>query len=414
MYTTIETIYNLEIVDDFTIEFDLKLFHAPIFNYGLKLVIPQEIGAPKSILFPHAIEVREGHMTFRSNPITTDELTDSGLTVEFIDPIEGMFGEFTFDGEPVDSSQLNDEIYRVYPERELYAGKSQVDVRFNYQGNFYRKTLYIMDNEIWMEPETIARSQPIRFTLNTINLDFDEDISIIIRGKGRYINIKDITYNSSKQVEAYTPLPLATGTYDMYVTWPGLGFTYNIPLEIIKSVVQSDIDLDAALEDAIYETHGDLDLTVDATLVDFYKASEKKFIDFSDKKLGEFYLLIEKEAVDSLVNSGLNLDIEFEDCGISIPNEALVLWSETNPDPFIIMQGGMDIEDLYVRYYAPVSGIYLDTNLNWFTLSVPQPNNLYDFSEIQLVHDYIDTGRATLPASNMDSMLVCEAGATGT
>ena len=91
MYTTVETIYNLEIIDDFTFEFDIKMFHAPIFNYGLKLVIPQEIGAAKSILFAHCIEVREGHMEFRSNPITTDELTDFGLTFEFIDPIEGMY-----------------------------------------------------------------------------------------------------------------------------------------------------------------------------------------------------------------------------------------------------------------------------------------------------------------------------------
>ncbi len=223
MYTTIESISNLEIIDDFTIEFELKMFHAPIFNYGLKLVIPQELGAPKSIMFAPCIEVREGHMDFKVNPITSDELTNRGLTVEFFDQIEGMYGEFTIDGETVDSSQLSDEIYRVYPERSLYAGKTQVDVRFNYQGSYYRKTLYIMDNEIWMEPATIARTSPKAFTLNTINLDFNEDISIIIRGKGRYIDIKDITLNSSKQVEAYTPLPLATGTYEMHVTWPGLG-----------------------------------------------------------------------------------------------------------------------------------------------------------------------------------------------
>jgi len=414
MYTTVETIYNLEIIDDFTFEFDIKMFHAPIFNYGLKLVIPQEIGAAKSILFAHCIEVREGHMEFRSNPITTDELTDLGLTVEFIDPIEGMYGEFTFDGETVDSSQLNDEIYRVYPERLLFAGKTQVDVRFNYQGNYYSETLYIMDNEIWMEPATIARTSAKAFTLNTINLDFNEDISIIIRGKGRYIDIKDITFNSSKQVEAYTPLPLATGTYDMSITWPGLGLTYEIPLVITKSVIQSDIDLDDALEDAIYTTHGNLDLTVDETLVDFYKASQKKLIDFSDKQLGEFYLLVEKEAVDMIVDAGLNLDIMFEDCSISVPNEAFVLWNTSEPDPYIVLENGKTLEDLYVKYYTPVQGIHADTNLNWFTLSVPQPNNLYSFADIELVHDYIDTGRAMLPASEVGGMLVCEVGATGT
>lgn len=414
MYSTVESIYNLEIIDDFTIEFDLKMFHAPIFNYGLKLVIPQEIGAPKSILFPHCFEVRQGHMEFRSNPITTDELTDVGLTVEFEDPIEGMYGDFTIDGEDVDSSQLSSEIYRVYPDRSLYAGKSQVEVRFNYQGNYYRKTLYIMDNEIWMEPESIARSSPVSFTINTINLDFNKDISIIIRGKGRYIDIKDITFNSSKQVEAYTPLPLAAGTYTMTITWPGLGITYELPLTITKSVIQSDIDLDDALLDAIYDTHGDLDLTVDEALLDFYVNSQKKLLDFSDMSLGNFYLLVENDAVEVLVDEGLNLDIMFEDCSISIPNEAFVLWNTSEPDPYIVLENGKTLEDLYVKYYAPVQGIYMDTNLNWFELSVPEPNNLYSFSDIQLVHDYVDTGRAMLPASEIDGMLVCEAGATGT
>jgi len=111
MYTTIEEVYNLEIIDDFTFEFDLKLFHAPVFNYGLSLKIPQKFGASLTIMFAPAIQVREGHMEFRDNPITTDQLTDLGLTVEFIDPIDGMYGEFTIDGESVEHSQLNNEIY---------------------------------------------------------------------------------------------------------------------------------------------------------------------------------------------------------------------------------------------------------------------------------------------------------------
>ncbi|MCK5758735.1 MAG: S-layer homology domain-containing protein [Clostridiales bacterium] len=415
MYSTVETIYNVEIIDDYTIEFDLKMFHAAVFNYGLKLEIPQEIGARKTIMFAPVIEVREGHMGFKTNPITTDEITDRGLTVEFVDPIDGMYGEFTFDGETVEYSQLNNEIFRVYPDRELYAGKTEVEVRFNYQGNYYRNTLYIMDNEIWMEPATIARTSPTSFTLNTINLDFDEDISIIIKGKGRYINIEDIIFNSSKQVEAYTPLPLATGIYDMHVTWPGLGITYIVPLEIIKSVIQSDIDLDNAVEAAIYDTHGNLDLTVDSDLLDYYMASEKKFIDFSDKQLGEFYLLIENEAVGILADAGLDLDIMFEDCSISIPNEALLFAKNNDKDPYIVLEGGKELEDLYVRYYAPVQGIYTDTNLNWFTLSVPQPNNLYSFADIKLVYnDDIETGRSMRPASEINGMLVCDASATGT
>ena len=414
MYTTIEKVYNLEIIDDYTIEFDLKMFHAPVFNYGLKLVIPRELGAPLTIMYAHAIQVREGHMEFRYNPITTDQLTDFGLTVEFIDPIDNLYGEFTIDGVEVEHSKLNDELYRVYPDRSLYAGKTQVDVRFNYQGNYYSKTLYIMDNEIWMEPASIARTSPIQFTLNTINLDFNEDISVIIRGKGRYIDIKDITFNSSKQVEAYTPLPLATGIYDMHITWPGLGLTYVVPLEITKSVIQSDIELDNAVEDAIYDTHGDLDLTVDTNLLEFYFASEKKLIDFSDMTLGHFYLLVEKEAVDALVDSGLDLDIMFEDCSISVPNEAFVLWDDSQPDPYIVLTGGQELDDLYVRYYAPVAGIYMDTNLNWFSLSIPEPNNLYSFDEVQLVHEYIDTGRMMLPASSVDGMMLCDADSTGT
>ena len=411
MYTTVEKIYNFEIIDDFTVEFELKMYNAGVFNYGLKLVIPQEIGAPKSLLFKPCIEVRKGHMEFRTNPITADKISDFGITIEFNNPVENLYGEFTIDGETVEHSQLNNEIYRVYPDRYLYAGKTEVDVRFNYQGNFYRKTLYIMDNEIWMEPVSIARTSPISFTINTENLEFQEDISIIIKGKGRYIDIKDINVISTKQVEAFTPLPLATGIYDMYITWPGLGITYIIPLVITKSVVQSDIDLDNAVEVAIYETHGDLDLTVDDDLVEIYMASQKKVVDFSDRQLGDFNLMVYKSSVNTLADAGLDLDIMFEDCSILIPNESLLLGSEK--DLYIYIEGSKELDDLYVRYYAPVSGIYMDTNINWFTLSVPQPNNLYSFSEIELVHDFWETGRVTLPAAEMNGMLVCEASATG-
>lgn len=411
MYTTIETVYNLEVIDDLTIEFDLKLFHAPVFNYGLSLRIPQTLGAPKTILFAHAIEVREGHMEFDS-PITSDELANFGLRVEFVNQPDNIYGEFTVDGDDIDHSKISNDIYRAYPERADYAGKTQVDVRFNYQGNFYSKTLYIMDNEFWTEPATIARTQPVSFTLNTMNLDFPEDTSIIIKGKGRYIDIEDITVVNSNSVEAYTPIPLSTGIHELHITWPGLGMTYIVPLEIVKSVIQSDIDLDEAVEDIIYETHGNLDLTVDSAFLDFYIASEKKVIDFSDRQLGEFYLLIENEAVGILADAGLDLDIMFEDASISIPNESLLFGGDR--DLYIVLENDMELDDLYVRYYTPVPGIYADTNMSNFILMVPQPNNLYSFADVKLIHDYIDSGRAMLSAAGYDGKLLCEVSATGT
>lgn len=414
MYSTVEKIYNLEIIDDFTFEFDLKMFRARVDNYGLSISIPQVIGAHLTLMYPNGIEVREGHMQFRDNPMTTDMINDSGITVELIDAPEDIYGDFSVDGVEVEYSKLSDVMFRVYPERTLYAGKSSVEVKFIYQGSYYRCELQIQNNEFWTEPESISINSPVSFTLNTLNLDMTEDLSVIIRGRGRYINVEDITLVNSKQAEIFTPLPLATGTYDMYITWPGLGMTYVLPLVITKSVVQSDIDLDMAVEDVIYDTHGDLDLTITTELLEYYYASQKKFIDLSDRSLDEFYLLIEKSAVDSLVDSGLNLDIMFDNCTMSIPNEALLLWNDTQPDPYIVLENFQEIEDLYVRYFAPVPGIYMDTNLNFFSLSVPIPNNLYSFADIQLVHDYIDTGRVTLPAAESDGYLVCDAGATGT
>jgi len=412
MYSTVEEVYNLEVIDDYTIEFDLKMFRAYVFNYGLKLVIPQKLGAPISLMFAHAIEVREGHMEFSSNPITTDQITDVGLTVELINAPDGIYGEFVFDSTKVPYSNLNDVMFRVYPEMTLYAGKTQVEVRFNYQGNYYRETLYIMDNEIWMEPTSISRKEPVSFTLNTLNLDFGEDTSVIIKGKGRYINIQDISYVSSKQIQVFTPLPLAAGTYEMHVTWPGLGMTYIVPLVISKSIIQSDIDFDNAVKDAIYETHGNLDLTVDADLLEYYMASQKKFIDFSERTLGKFYLLIENEAVNNLSAARSDLNIVFEDCSITVPNEALTLGK--TKDLYILLEGGKEIDDLYVKYYTPVTGIYSDTNLNWFKMAVPKPNNLYSFANIKLIHDYIETGRSILSASETNGMLSCVVNATGT
>lgn len=415
MYSTVESVLNLQIIDDYTIEFELKMYHAGVYNYGLKLTVRNSAGVPTNMYSSNPIEVRSGHIDFDINPITADELADNGLTVKFFDPKEGITGIFQMDGINVDSSKITDRVFRVYPEREVFAGKNQMEVRFIYEGNYYRKTLYINDNEIWMEPGSIARTSPISFYVNTMNLEFPsnaKDISIVIKGKGRYIDISDITILNSKRLKAYTPLPLAAGVYDMSITWPDLGMTYKIPLKITKSTIQSDMDLDEIVEQAIYETHNGFDITITEDIIGKYLASSKKTIDFSNRSIERFYLLITNASINMLVDAGSGLDIMFEDCTMSITSGTLDLGK--TKDLYAIVEGGKSIPELEVRFFAPVQGFYIDTNMSGFNLSVPAPSNLYSYDEIEIVHNYIDSGIVKMQAAYEEGMLVFEASVTGT
>ncbi|MFO7612274.1 MAG: S-layer homology domain-containing protein [Clostridia bacterium] len=414
MYTTVEDVYNLEIIDDVTIEFDLKMYHVPAMNYGLRLEIPVEMGAPISIFKSNCIEVRIGHIDFDINPITADELTNNGLTVKFYNPPEDINGAFQFDGVVVAYSKISDRVFRIYPDREHFAGKTEAQVRFIYEGNYYRETLYIVDNEIWMDPPVISRSAPVDFYVNAMNIEFpsdEDDISLVIRGKGRYIDLSDITIVNSKKIHAFTPLPLSAGIYDLSITWPGLGMTYTIPLVISKSIVLSDIALDEAVNDAVYETYYGLDLAVDGLIAAKYLASEKKVIDFSDRPLEKFYLLIENESVNMLANAGKGLDIIFEDCRITIPNDALV--QGRTKDLYAILDNGKEIEGLDVKYFPIVEGIYIDTNINRFGIEVPEPSNLYSYEDIRGRRYYLETGLVNIWAYYDNGMFSYEAGPTG-
>ncbi|MBN2559046.1 MAG: S-layer homology domain-containing protein [Clostridia bacterium] len=414
MYSTVETVYNLEIIDDVTIEFDLKLYQAPVMNYGLRLEIPMDIGAPLSIFKSNCIEVRRGHIDFDINPITADELTNNGLTVKFYNPPEDINGAFQFDGVVVAHSKISDRVFRIYPEREKFAGKTEAEIRFIYEGNYYRKTLYIVDNEIWMDPPVISRSEPVDFYINAMNIEFPadkDDISLVIRGKGRYIDLNDITIVDSKKIHVFTPLPLSAGTYDLNITWPGLGMTYTIPLVITKSTVLSDMALDEAVEDAVYETYYGFDLAVNGNIAEKYLASEKKVIDFSDRPLEKIYLLIENESVNMLANAGKGLDIIFEDCKITIPGDALALGR--TKDLYAILDNGKEIEGLDVKFFPPVEGIYIDTNISWFKIEVPEPSNLYSYEGIKAMHYYVETGLINIGAAYESGMFSCEAGPTG-
>lgn len=417
VYSTVENIYDIEIIDDNTIEFSLKMFGAETRNYSLAVGEVFESGVVKNMFFANCIEVREGHFDFEINPITSDQINDSGITVKFYNPPEGINGDFYFDGELVDSTKIIDRVFRIFPDTEDYNGKSQVEVRFVYQNNYYRKSLYITDNEFYLDPESIAQSEQLEFSINAMNLEFPSDtdsISIVARGKGRYIDFEDLTIVNSKELFVASEIPLTCGTYDLYITWDGLGLTYIVPLVITRSLGQSDMDLDAVTDAAIYETYNGFDINVDDEIVDTYLASNKKTLDFSNRNLERFYLVIEFSAMEKLKAAGSGLDILFEDAIVSIPPEAIVFGVNADRDAFLLMEDESEVENLSVKYFAPVKGIYVDTNLNWFYLGRPEPSNLYSYDDVQMIHYHYDTGQSTLPAMAVDGMMKCEASETGT
>ena len=417
VYSTSEYIYDVEVLDDTTLEFSLKMFGADSRNYSLEVGMVYDSGVVKNMFFPNCIEVREGHFDFEINPITSDEINDNGITVKFYNPPEGIYGDFEFDGELVDSTKIIDRVFRVFPEPEDYAGKSMVEVRFIYQNSYYRKTLYITDNEFYLEPASISQTEPLSFSLKAMNLEFpdnEEDLSIVARGKGRYIDFNDITLVGPQEVKIDSTIGLTSGTYDLNVTWDGLGITYVVPLVISRSSEQSDMDLDEVADAAIYETYDGFDINIDEEIVTKYLASSKKTVDFSNRDLERFYMLIELPAMEMLVDAGSGLDILFGDCKVSIPAEAFVFGVNADREMFLLMEDGSVVDDLSVKYFTPVEGISLDTNISWFHLYRPEPSNLYSYDDVILIHDYYETGQNELPAMAVDGMLKCEASETGT
>ncbi len=45
-----------------------------------------------------------------------------------------------------------------------------------------------------------------------------------------------------------------------------------------------------------------------------------------------------------MADAGLDLDIMFEDCNISVPNEALLFVKNNDNDPYIVMEGGKSLK----------------------------------------------------------------------
>ncbi len=417
VYSTLEYIYDVEVIDDNTIEFSLKMFGAEARNYSLAVSMVYDTGAPKYMFFPNCIEVRQGHFDFDMNPITSDELNDHGITVKFYDPPEGIEGTFEFDGEEVDSTKIIDRVFRVFPETEDYAGKSQIEVRFIYQNSYYRKTLYISDNEIYLEPTPISRAEELAFSIKTLNLEFPdnlEDISVIARGKGRYVDFEELTSVSANEIMVRSDIPLTSGTYDLYVTWDGLAITYKLPLVITRSNVRSDTELDTVTDAAIFERYNGFDININEEIVGKYLASNKKTIDFSNRNLERFYLIVEFDAMEMLADASSGLDIIFEDCTVSIPAEAFVFGVNADRDMFLLMEDESEITDLSVKYFTPAKGIFVDTNMNWFSLSRPEPSNLYSYDSVKVIHYYYESGQNTLPAMAQNGMMECEASQVGT
>ncbi|MBN1622790.1 MAG: S-layer homology domain-containing protein [Clostridia bacterium] len=417
VYSTAEYIYDIEVIDDNTVEFSLKMFGAEARNYGLAVSMVYDSGAPKYMYFPNCIEVREGHFDFEINPVTSDELNDHGLTVKFYNPPEDITGTFEFDREPVESTKIIDRVFRVYPDTEDYAGKSQIEVRFIYQNSYYRKTLYISDNEFYLEPTPLSQTEELSFSINTMNIEFPTDldnISVIARGKGRYIDFKDFTAISPHELKVESNIPLTSGTYDLHVTWDGLGITYILPLVISRSNDRSDVELDTVTDAAIFERSYGFDINIDEEIVEKYLASNKKTIDFSDRNLERFYLVVEFAAMEMLADTSSGLDILFEDCTVSIPAEAFVFGVDADRGLFLLMEDESEIENLSVKYFTPAKGIFIDTNMSWLILSRPEPSNLYSYDGVKLIHDYHETGQNTLPAMAQNGMMSCEVSQVGT
>lgn len=400
MHTAKESIYNLEIINDTTIEFDLKMFGVPVSNiYGIRLSIRNANGIVSNIFKGNCIEVRNGHIILEENPISAGKLVADGLIIKLSNPPEGVNGDILFDGEKVNHSKITDELFRAYPNIENIAEKDSVEIQFIYNNTFYRERLYINKDEIWVTPDGIPRTESKEFYLNTRNLDFPknlDNISIILTGKGRRINIDNISMENSKRLHLFIPFPLMAGTYNLDITWPGLSTTYSVPLIITKSTIQGDIDLDKSLEEGIFDRYAGFDFTMTENITQKYIDSDKKIIDFSGRALENFYLLVPLENTKKLISTKTNLEILFEN------NRFFIDWQTIDKSPekdlYIVAQNKKQMNLSSSRQYVFSKGIYFDTNFAEFKLSRPVPNNIFSYRDIKAVWESREGKIKTLDA----------------
>ncbi|MCK5812363.1 MAG: S-layer homology domain-containing protein [Clostridiales bacterium] len=380
-----DLIKDVTIIDHHTIIFDMMMYNALEGKYTLVIdykdgIIPMEQWDTQSIV------VKEGHFDFEDDPATVESILTNGITVRFFNKeIESTLVSM-IDNVNVDCTKITDRIFKIYPTVDEVLNKDEIEVRLITQTGFYMKTLRIIENEIYLEKETYSREEPLTFYMYSKVIEFPTDptaFSAIITGRGRYIDISNVVVFNKQKVKLYTPLPLATGTYDMAFSFDGIEETYNLEFEVVRQTFLDNNELDHTVLDFLEVDGRDISLTLYDNQIYRYIDSEKREIDLTAYDFETFSLDFTNQALLILLENNLGLTINFSDYQFILPYEELSEVSEK--DVYIYSQKREGLTDTGYMYYPTSKGLYIDSNVDGMKIFTNINSNIKVYEKANVI-----------------------------
>jgi len=388
--TTKETIRNILIVDNSTIEFEMSTFNVPVGTYSVVLNykknnITMQQWAGKAIV------VKTGRFIIRDEPLTVDSILTQGITARFYNvDIESEITAM-IDGTKAQCTKITNRIFKIYPTEDQVLNKDNIEVRLIVPSGNYTKNLRIIKDEIYLEDKIYSRELPLSFYINSKSIEFpinSEDISVVITGHGRYIDISDISIYNNHKIRAYTKLPLATGTYNMAVTWKGTTQVYNLTFDVVKQVLKDNYDLDQSILDFLKVDDKNVELTLFDNQIYRYVNSQEKVIDLTKYPFEYFELDLRNNGLEILLENNLGLTINFKDYQFIIPKEALD--KIATKDGYIVVQKTKEFPKISAKYYELSDNLYIDSNIVGLKVFGKMKSNVKTYQNIEALVENTD------------------------
>lgn len=409
-----DLIKNITIIDNYTITFDMMMFNAAEGSYTV-VVKYQDGITPMEQWDTQSITVKEGHFDIDDDPATVESILTNGITVRFFNKEIESTLVCMIDDVQVDCTKITDRIFKVYPTANEVLNKDEIEIRLITQTGFYKKTLRIIENEIYLEKEVYSRDEPLAFYVNSKVIEFPIDsemFSAIITGRGRYIDISNVVVYNKQKVKLYTPLPLATGTYNMAFTFDGSVETYNLEFEVVRQTILDDFELDDTVLDFLEVDGKDVSLTLYDNQIYRYIDSEKKEIDLTAYDFETFSLDFTNQALLILLESNLGLTINFSDYQFILPYEALAELSEK--DIYIFSQKREGFSDVDFMYYPTSEGLYIDSNVEGMKIFTTLKSTIVSYERANVIIEDLYENRRTEPAYIIEEQIYANYDGTGT
>jgi len=412
--TTKEFIRNILIIDSSTIEFEMTTFNVPIGTYSVVLNYKKNNSTMQQWA-GKAIVVKEGRFVIENEPLTADSILTQGITAKFynVDIESGVTA--MIDGTKAKCTKITNRIFKIYPTEDQVLNKDNIEVRLIVPSGNYTKNLRIIKDEVYLEEEIYSRELPLSFYINSKSIEFplnNEDISVVITGHGRYIDISDINAYNSHKIKAYTKLPLATGTYNMAVTWEGTSQIYNMTFDVVKQVLKDDYDLDQSILDFLKVDGKNIELTLFDNQVFRYINSQAKAIDLTQYPFEYFELDLRNSGLKTLLENNLGLTINFKDYQFIIPKEALAQIS--TKDGYIVVQKTDEFPDIDVKYYELSDNLYIDSNIIGLKVFGAMKSNVKTYESVETLVNNTDFVLNVESAYVINDKIYCTYRYTGT